>query len=290
MPDDVKVSVVIPLFNADGWIDEQLASLVAQDFTEAWEVVVADNGSTDGSRDRAAAFADRLNLRIVDASDCPGGPHARNVGAREARGQYLAFCDQDDVAAPGWISSLYAAAKPEVILGGVRDPSKLNSEIANVTRGGERNDGLTPGPCELMPVVWTANMLISRKWFFELGGFDESLKVGDDADLCYRAQLAGHKLEFVSDAVMYYRYREDLRSMVHQLTTYSVWEAEMYKRYRVAGAHRRSLATVGRRWWWDVSRAPLALLSEKRRFIWCSLACQDFGKLKGSWASRVFYP
>jgi cellulose synthase/poly-beta-1,6-N-acetylglucosamine synthase-like glycosyltransferase len=79
----LTVSVVIPARNAAWCLTEQLRALAAQDFDGTWEVVVSDNGSTDGTvalvRDLAASFP--VPLRVVDASRRPGPAHARNEGA-----------------------------------------------------------------------------------------------------------------------------------------------------------------------------------------------------------------
>jgi glycosyltransferase involved in cell wall biosynthesis len=107
----VDVSVVIPVRNAADHLEEQLAALASQTYEGSWEVVVADNGSTDASLEVVRSWALRVpHLEIVDASDRAGPSHARNVGAAAARGRVLAFVDADDVAAPTWLAELVAAA------------------------------------------------------------------------------------------------------------------------------------------------------------------------------------
>src|SRR3546814_18408136 len=78
--------------------------------TCALPIFVADNGSTDGTQDIVMSYRDRIpNLRLVDASDKRGLAHARNVGAREAAGESIAYCDADDEIAPGWVAAMGAA-------------------------------------------------------------------------------------------------------------------------------------------------------------------------------------
>lgn len=104
---EVKLSVIIPCLNAERTIGEQLAALAAQRWSERWEVIVADNGSTDGTLEVVRRFAGRLpELRVVDASQRRGSGYARNRGAAVARGEWLAFCDADDVVAPGWVAAM----------------------------------------------------------------------------------------------------------------------------------------------------------------------------------------
>src|SRR5258708_12899377 len=79
------LSVVIPCLNAGDVLARQLEALATQAWDGTWDVIVADNGSTDETREVAASFDPRLpSLRIVDASDQRGRQHARNVGARVA--------------------------------------------------------------------------------------------------------------------------------------------------------------------------------------------------------------
>ncbi|MYR59535.1 glycosyltransferase, partial [Streptomyces sp. SID625] len=76
-----------------------------QTYQGPWEVVVVDNGSVDGTPEVArAARAVLPALRIVDARDRAGESYARNRGIAEARGDLVAFCDADDVAAEGWLA------------------------------------------------------------------------------------------------------------------------------------------------------------------------------------------
>ncbi|HEY4573152.1 MAG TPA: glycosyltransferase family A protein, partial [Thermoanaerobaculia bacterium] len=103
----MKLSVVIPCLNAAATLGVQLAALTRQSWPGGWEVIVADNGSTDGSREIVESYRGRLpGLALVDASDRRGQAHARNLGAAAATGDALLFCDADDEVAPGWMEAL----------------------------------------------------------------------------------------------------------------------------------------------------------------------------------------
>jgi glycosyltransferase involved in cell wall biosynthesis len=85
----MKLSVVIPCFNGAGTISRALDALVRQEFDQEWEIVIADNGSTDNTRDVVAGYqADHPNIRIVDASEMRGPSYARNAGVRSAHGEF----------------------------------------------------------------------------------------------------------------------------------------------------------------------------------------------------------
>src|SRR3990172_11101424 len=99
----MKLSVIIACLNGARTIAAQLEALAGQQWSHPWEVVIADNGWSDDWLDIVRSYQDRIpNIRIVDASDRRGQPHALNVGAAAAKGEALAFCDADDEGAPGW--------------------------------------------------------------------------------------------------------------------------------------------------------------------------------------------
>src|SRR5919199_4012680 len=94
-----RISVVVPIYNVEPYLATCLQSLVDQRFTD-FEVVVVDDGSTDGSRAIAEEFAARdERLRIVEQPN-GGLGKARNTGAEHATGEFLAFVDSDDVLPP----------------------------------------------------------------------------------------------------------------------------------------------------------------------------------------------
>src|SRR5204862_5354000 len=98
---------------------DQLSALSRQDYTGAGELVVADNGSNDGSHAIVANWSTRLrNLRVVDASQRRGCAAADNIGAAAARGSALVFCDQDDVVQPGWLAAMAEALHSHDLVAG----------------------------------------------------------------------------------------------------------------------------------------------------------------------------
>src|SRR4051794_31120 len=95
----VDLTVVIPVRDGIATIDDQLRAVSRQTIPAQWELVVADNGSTDGTGEfvRQHSIADAVATRVVDVSAVPGVNAARNGGTAAARGRWIAFCDADDV-------------------------------------------------------------------------------------------------------------------------------------------------------------------------------------------------
>jgi hypothetical protein len=93
MPDEVRISVVIPCYNGAAFLADTLASVVAQTY-QPWEILVVDDGSTDASAEVAASFGPRV--RVIRQTN-QGESVARNRGIDEARGDWVAFLDADDL-------------------------------------------------------------------------------------------------------------------------------------------------------------------------------------------------
>ena len=94
--DDNKISIVVPMYNAARYIDETLKSVLSQTY-EDWELIIVDDGSTDGSPDIVRGYLDpRVRLLYVPDALEKGAYAARNLGVSEAKGRYIAFLDADD--------------------------------------------------------------------------------------------------------------------------------------------------------------------------------------------------
>ena len=287
---DCLISVVIPVFNPGPLLRDQLEALARQRWNQPWEVVLADNGCTDGSLDAVAAMQDRLQIRIIDATARRGPSYARNRGAEQARGTWLAFCDSDDVADPCWLNSLWSARAEGVIVGGAYDVTVLNDPQQLKARGGpEYGRTLPEGPCLFLPYLPSGNMLIRRETLLELGGWDETLPHCEDVDLSWRAQLGGGKLCFVPNAVIQYRFRSSAVDFFHQMRRYKAAEAGLFVRYRSRGAKRQAAREVIGRYWWLVTRSPYVALGVERRTLWYSIAGTVIGRIQGSLRHRVVY-
>jgi glycosyltransferase involved in cell wall biosynthesis len=232
-----RATVVLPAFDAASTIDVQLRALAAQRFAGAWELIVADNGSRDDTVARVRAWADRIPvLRVVDASARRGPAAARNVGAAEARGRVLLFCDADDAAEPGWMAGLVSALVDAEAAAGGRAYTSLNRRAHGPLDWPAPL--FTKPPLAHLPAASSHNLGVRADVFAELGGFDEQLTAGEDVDLCWRLQLAGHRLVGAPAAIMQVRRREGLRATYRQAVAYGRADALLARKY--AGVTRPS--------------------------------------------------
>ncbi|MGO8873580.1 MAG: glycosyltransferase [Acidimicrobiales bacterium] len=277
------ISVIVPVRNGMPWLEEQLRSLAGQECPEPWEVVVADNGSDDGSRELAESWAvENSRFRVVDASAIDGAPAARNVGVRATSGDLLAFCDADDIVAPGWLAACAAALQDADVVAGNFDFWSLN---------GTRASPATPAAIRqlgFLPAGLGANLAIRRPVFESVGGFNEELLLGEDIDLCWRLQLRGYRFATAPDAVVAKRERAEFKAVFQQAFAYGQCGPALYRRYRDKGA-RRNLDGALKSWAWLIVSLGL-LFHPARRSEWARAAGMRLGRLAGSVKERVFFP
>ena len=202
---DVALSVVIAAHNAADTIGAQLVALLAQKCDRAWEIVVVDNASTDATRAIVTAVsAGHARVRVVEATHGRGPAYARNVGARAARGRALAFCDADDIAGPVWVATMADALAVHAFVSGPLELARLNAAWLVDSRGSFGTTGPTRFE-DRFPFASSCNLGIHRNVFLDLGGFEESLPVGEDIDLSMRLSGRGTDLTFAPGAVVHYR-------------------------------------------------------------------------------------
>lgn len=278
----------MPMRNGGEHLEEQLAALAAQDTDVAWELVVVDNGSTDGSLEVVEGWRPHLPLLVVDASERAGINVARNRGIVEARGDLLLFCDTDDIVGPGWVGAMAAAATDADVVGGRIDEESLNTGDS-VRRPRMPADDLPIG-LSFLPFAVGANLAVWRDAAAELGGFCESFEIGnDDVDFSFRAQLCGMRLGYARDAVVAYRHRSDLRGMFRQFRNYGRSEPLVYARFRDAGLSRASAWAVLRRWTELVASVPTVLIGRGDRSRWVYTLAYSVGRVEGSIRHRTPY-
>jgi len=278
------ISVIVPVRNGMPWLEEQIQALAGQECDMAWEVVIADNGSTDESPQAARAWADRSEaIRWIDASAVAGPGAARNAGVRAARGDLLAFCDVDDVARSDWLARCVTALADADVVAGEFDFSSLN--------------GLRPSPPRpasteqlgFLPAGLGANLAVRRHAFEDVGGFCEDLMVGEDIDLCWRLQLHGFRFATAPGAVVAKRGQPGFKVAFRHGGAYGRCGPELYRRHRASGA-RPNLKGAARSWAWLIVQAPRLVKPGGLRGQWAHAAGMRTGRIAGSIRNRVFFP
>lgn len=187
MSDPTRASFVIPARNEERFLPGCLAAIRAAAAAVApYEIVVVDHGSTD----RTARIAEEMGARLLVKAEGSIGA-ARNHGARGSRGEVIVFLDADVQLTESW-----AREAPRVIARLSQDPMTVSGSWVGVGRSPGWIERNWFQPLERKPHrhVNSAHMIISRRLFDRLGGFDESLETGEDYDISRRAAALGARI------------------------------------------------------------------------------------------------
>lgn len=212
-----EVSVLVASRNRRELLAELLRSLdVAAAAAEAAvQVIVADNGSTDETpamlRQWSAAEPERVAVRV----DEPGKARALNRALASSTAPLLAFVDDDEVVAPEWVRGLVAfcAAHPEYDagVGSVLPPPSFQDPVLRERLDWYRTIAFFDGGAVVrdMDTLYGGNMVLRRRVFDVVGGFDERLGPGaqggwEDIDLAQRLQRAGFRIGYMPGAAVYH--------------------------------------------------------------------------------------
>lgn len=289
----MRISVIIPCFNAGKTLALQLQALAEQSWGGPWEVILADNGSTDNSREIAEKFRACLpGLRVVDASARRGQPFALNVGAAAATGDTLLFCDADDEVGFGWLAAMAESLTQYDFVACRIDAERLNSPEARASREGTQRDSLQRFPYPpYLPHAGGGTIGVKRTLHVAVGGFDEDLPATHDTLYCLQVQLLGTPLHFVPNATMHVRFRADYRGMFRQARTYGFYSTLVYKKARRLGtlpiAHPWR---DGARIWRDLLRQLPHNRCKNQWTAWTFRAGYRTGRLMGSIKHGVVAP
>lgn len=285
MKEVIQLSVVIPCFNGTKTITTQLEALANQKWSEPWEVIFVDNGSTDKSRAIVEQYKDRLpNLHIIDAPQRRGRAYSCNVGIKAARGEALVFCDVDDEVAPGWLAAMGEALSKHNFVVCQHDDEKLNEpwirEAWNIARNGP------PVYFGFLPSAAGCRIGFKRSLYDAIGEFDETMVRAEDLDYCWRIQLAGEKLHFVPEAVVHYRFRETLLATFQQARLDGASKALIFQKYAPLGLKIPSWR-AGVRGWLKLLKGLLKIRRKAHLLRWVAQFGDRVGRLQGSIKHRI---
>ena len=293
MSADPALSVVLPCRNGAATIAVQLEALASQSWSGTWELVVADNGSNDESMLIVESFRDRLpGLQVVDASAVPGIPATLNAGVRASSGALVAFVNDDDEVAEGWLEAIARGLGQYDAVGGRLEYDRLNEPWTIELRERPQEAGLMEwGFLDHLPFAAGASLAVRRELHDAVGGFDEAMvPAAEDMDYCWRLQGAGARIGFVPDAVTHYRLRSSLGAVFRQGLSYGEGHVLVYKKHRGHGLERAPHPwRRGGRGWLGLARRLPRVRRKVDRARLCWHAGLRLGLLKGSLKHRVVF-
>jgi mycofactocin glycosyltransferase len=228
------VSIVIPVYNRENDIRSCLESLCRLDYpSERMEVIVVDDASTDRTAQAARSFGVNVEAQPRNL----GQSVARNLGISMAKGEIIAFLDSDCRADPAWLKELIPYFQdPRIsLVGGLVDAPDRKTcldryEAACSALNMGRHEVIGRGKDNVFYVP-TCNMLVRKSVVLSIGGLDETLRVGEDVDFCWRLLAAGHHLAYIPKGRVLHRHPTRLWATLRRRFDYGTSEAVLYHRF-----------------------------------------------------------
>ncbi|MEI7497655.1 MAG: glycosyltransferase [Candidatus Falkowbacteria bacterium] len=203
------ISIILPTYNRANILPNAIKSVIAQTYSD-WELIIVDDGSTDNTREIVNGFLTDSRISFVNQENF-GPIVARNNGVKMAKGNWLAFLDSDDI----WLSEKLSKqitlaqtfAYPVMIIGNYVYIDELGQK-----QGEFFSQKTTPHSGRVLAqllrdnFILTSSVLVLKKYFEKVGGFDEQLNltIGEDYELWLR--LAGElEIYYVNEPVALYR-------------------------------------------------------------------------------------
>jgi len=216
-------SVIIPTLNRPAALSASLQALADQDFPLSdFEIIVVNDGGSSSLSEVTGDFCDVLNLTVLLQKNA-GPAAARNLGAKQARGKFLAFTDDDSHPSRGWLSALAESfqREPECAVGGC----VLNGDPGNVYAAASqciidtvyRYHNADPLNARFFATV---NLAVPSVAFRALGGFDPRFRTSEDREFCTRWRRSGRRMIQVPDAVVWHEGRRTLGGFWRQHFNY----------------------------------------------------------------------
>lgn len=191
------VSVIIPVYNCDRYLDKAIESVLSQTYRPI-ETIVVDDGSTDGSAEVAKRFASSVRYYFQPQS---GAGAARNYGTDLAQGSFFAFLDADDL----WVEDKLTRQMEvfdnerelDIVFGHVQQfhSPELNESVRNKIYC----------PPELMPGYYSGTILLKRDAFLRVGRFETNWQMGEFISWYLRATDLGLSMKILPDLVTWRR-------------------------------------------------------------------------------------
>ena len=231
-------SVIVPCYNRQDEIQELLQSFLALKFDpRRLELVIADDGSSDNTREVVESFLNRLPFPLHFFSQKNQGPGAaRNMGIDEARGDFFIFIDSDCTVPADWLQQIDSRLSEQLAdaFGG-RDsfrpdfPDLLKainySMTSFITTGGLRG---RKGKKLAKFYPRSFNMGLSRQLYQKIGGFG-SLRHGQDIEYSHRMIKSGARIIYIDEAIVYHKRRTSLKKFFRQVFNWGVARINLYR-------------------------------------------------------------
>ncbi|WP_282073586.1 glycosyltransferase [Polaribacter atrinae] len=232
----LSFSIIIPVYNRPNEIEELLDSLTKQDFSNDFEVLIIEDGSTEKSENIVEEYKSRLNLKYIFKENSGAGA-SRNFGMQKASGNYFIILDSDVIVPPQYLSEVNNALEINFTdaFGGPDAAHKsftslqkaINYSMTSVlTTGGIRGKKQAVG--KFQPRSF--NLGLSKRAFNKTQGFSK-MKNGEDIDLTFRLWENGFGTQLIEKAFVYHKRRSSIQQFFKQTFGFGTARPILNKKY-----------------------------------------------------------
>lgn len=200
----MKISVIMPAYNTERYIESTIQSVITQDF-DGFELLIGDDGSTDNTYPIAQTFSGNPHVRIFRNERNLGSAATRNKLVREAAGEFIVPCDSDDLLTPHCLKVLYDSMMLQPEFGVIYGRSE---EIRYDENGGRLSGSrligrdVNHGWDLVENLVNHGGSIIRKSLFLACGGYDESVRAVDDWSLWLKlAEIT--RIKFLAEHTLY---------------------------------------------------------------------------------------
>lgn len=263
-----SVSVIIPAYNASRFVGGAIESVLSQTMAE-FEVIVVNDGSTDDTVRIVDRYLSDRRVRYIYQQN-RGLPGARNAGAENSRGEYLAFLDADDFLAPNALELMTRRFKET-------GAAWLNVGVLKID--GEKRTVRHPQNPEgdsLLSILSddfiTRSPFYPRKEFFAIGMYDEEIRMREDWDINIRMIAAAKPFALLDEPIYLYTRTEGSITTGNRRKLYFYTEKLMRKHHkRLADEGSRAVAKIYAANMWDLARRYFYEIRDFRQALRCSM-------------------
>lgn len=262
-----QISVIIPTYNRERFVTKAIDSVLNQTFTD-FEIIVIDDGSTDGTGRMLTAYGKKIRYTYQENS---GVSSARNVGIEQARGKWIAFLDSDDEWKEDYLSTQMAQAKKfpyavahitnAVSVSSNGERYNFFGEIGLLGKFGDREYLVFERPLRMVVkyiVSFLQSSIIRKDILLQAGLFDTDLSIAEDLDLIARVALRGAFTICRRELVEVIRRQEPIENLMAQSAKRGIY------RFKAFGKVYASLLSWPGLSWVEKATIMRALSSNRR--------------------------
>lgn len=221
----VMVSVIVPVYNVEDYLDKCLKSLVNQKF-DNYEVIVVNDGSPDNSQEIIDKYVKKYPSKIIGYKKKNGGvSSARNYGLKKAKGTYVTFVDSDDYVAANYLGTLYkeiVSTDSDIVVCDMYKTFPDRKEIMQCKANA--SDDIIKDIMLSMPACW--NKIYKKSLFVDNDIYFPEIAYGEDLATIIRLVVSSKKISYVNKALYYYVQRDN--SVMNQIK-YNPKNSDMFK-------------------------------------------------------------